>query len=145
MTLKDFPASLPNQTDPNIWNQHFYFELKDQVSFRCLFTLYQLADEIAEVPIIFTLLNKHYFANSTIGQYEDTVSSVYLAPDHKIEHTWVALTNPDSEILGKVTGILKVSMSVTGPGEKPSLLSLEIGKSDNCKLLMAPSIKRKFK
>jgi len=60
------------------------------------------------------------YANSTIGQYEDTVSSVYLAPKHKIEHVWIALTNPDSEILGKVTGILKVSMSVTGPGEKPS-------------------------
>jgi hypothetical protein len=33
-------------------------------------------------------------------------------------HKWVVMSNPESEIFGEVTGLLKISLSVMGPDDK---------------------------
>jgi len=50
------------------------------------------------------------------------ISTVYFQEGHASQHQWIALSNPDGEDYSKVTGLLKVSLCVYGPGDEQTKL-----------------------
>ena len=57
-------------------------------------------------------LNKGFFRNELIGEYNIKMSTVYFKDAHKLEHIWMGLSNPDSDNFTQVQGMLKASFSV---------------------------------
>ena len=47
-------------------------------------------------------LNKGFFRNELIGEYNIKMSTVYFKDAHKLEHIWMGLSNPDSDNFTKV-------------------------------------------
>ena len=73
------------------------------------------------------------------------LSSIYFSENRKVEHTWVALDNPDAEDFENMKGLLKVSANVTGPKDNAQKLEASVGpEPDKMKMYMSPSIKRTF-
>lgn len=50
--------------------------------------------------------------------YEFDITKVYYEKQHVIQNQWIALFNPESANFCDITGYLKVSISVQGPGDE---------------------------
>ena len=73
------------------------------------------------------------------------MSTVYFSADHKIEHTWLALENPDGEDPSAITGMLKISASVQGPQDEQCKLEMWEGpEPKEAKMMMSAGGKRTF-
>ena len=80
-----------------------------------------------------------------IGLFQFEMSKVYFSPDHKIEHVWLALQNPDGEDASQITGMLKISASVQGPNDEQVKLEAEQGpEPKDPKMMMSASSKRTY-
>ena len=55
--------------------------------------------------------------------YEFDMARVYSSNRHTIQNQWIALFNPDSSNFSEITGNLKLSISVQGPGDEMVQLS----------------------
>ena len=67
---------LAKSTDLTQFQSNFFFELKDKSS-----------DEIQSKTIIIRLLyTSGILRNDMIGQYEETLTSIYLNKEHVLEH-----------------------------------------------------------
>lgn len=63
-------------------------------------------------------MNKGLFRSQMIGSYVFDVQYIYNQTNHAIYHLPLALVNPDSEDGSSITGELKVSIAVQGPGDE---------------------------
>ena len=91
------------------------------------------------------MLNKGFFRNELIGIFQFEMSTIYFASEHKMEHVWLALQNPDAEDASRITGMLKVSASVQGPNDEQVKLEMQSGpEPKDAKMMMSASSKRTF-
>ena len=65
--LKDCPV---NTDDPNYWGEHFFFEPKGMTE-----------DDIQELTLEIKVLDKGFFRDKCIGQFDIDISKIYLAND----------------------------------------------------------------
>ena len=63
--------------------------------------------------------------------------------NHKWEHIWVALTNPDSEDFSAINGYLKLSANIYGADDEPTELKEDENENDG-ECQMPASVKPKF-
>lgn len=116
-------------TTTSIWNEHIYFSrLKCSVS------------EILSEKIIIRVKDSKTFKDPLIGSYEFDLTHVYHEKNHCILHTWVALSNPYSEEVSIMRGLLKLGISILHSKDQPVDLT---GFSKEDKLLVPPQVKLK--
>ncbi len=58
------------------------------------------------------VLNQGWLKNELVGLAQYDLSSIYFKEDHKIEHMWIGLENPDAEDFENMKGLLKISANV---------------------------------
>jgi hypothetical protein len=56
--------------------------------------------------------------NSTIGGYHFDISHIYAQKHHEMHRQWVALADVSNPVDTTITGFVRLSISVTGPGDK---------------------------
>ena len=64
------------------------------------------------------VMNKGIFRDEMIGMYEFDMTTVYFKEKHAMQHQWIALFNPEGEDFSEITGNLKISIAVQGPGDE---------------------------
>jgi len=85
------------------------------------------------------MLNQGWIKNELVGMAQLDLSSVYFQENHKIEHTWLGLDNPDAEDFENMKGLLKISASVTGPNDNAVKLESQMGAEPaEMKMFMSP-------
>ena len=96
--------------------------------------------------ITIKVMNKGLFRDEMIGTYEFDMTTVYFKDKHAILHQWIALFNPEGEDFSEITGNLKISIAVQGPGDEQVQLN-DQGGPDNASdaVLMPAQIKKEFK
>ena len=91
------------------------------------------------------LLNQGWIKNELIGQAVIDLSSIYFGKNHKVEHQWLGLDNPDAEDFENMKGLVQISANVTGPGDNAQKLEAHFGpEPEKMKMFLSPSIKRTF-
>ena len=73
---------------------------------------------LAKGKIEIKLMDKGFFKDALIGYYEFDLSTIYQRADHALMHKWIVMTNPEGEEFGKVTGYLKLSITICGAGDE---------------------------
>ena len=94
-----------------------------------------------------------FSANDLIGAYVLDIASVYAMPHHEVYRAWVGITDESSEVDRGIQGLLRISVTIMGPGDvpfihPPSDANDEEGGENNDimdTLLMPPSVERKLK
>ena len=78
--------------------------------------------------------------------FEIDTSFIYLKDQHSFFHSWVACNNPASADFAAITGYIKMSCAVIGPGDPQVTLSDDAGpaQTDKDNILMPPSAKKEF-
>ena len=90
-------------------------------------------------------MNRGFLKSEMIGSFFFDLAGVYFSDDHKIEHAWAALNNLDSEDFDEIKGMLKMSLSVTGPKDNAIKLDNPVGpEPSQMKMLMTAQTKRTF-
>ena len=65
---------------------------------------------------------------------------------HAVQHQWIALCNPDSTEFNAVSGYLKISVAVQGPGDNQVQLKDQVGPDkEDSQILMPAQVKKEFK
>ena len=100
--------------------------------------------QLEQSRITVKVLEKAYFKDAMIGQFEFDFSHVYFMQDHMWEHVWVALTNPNSEDFSALNGYLKLSASIYGADDDPHELKEDPNNNDD-NVQIPPSVKPSFK
>ena len=126
--------SMVNEDSPVVWDEHLFFELKN------------LAPEKAKTTmVVIRVMNRGWVRNELVGQAMLDLSSVYFKENHKVEHVWMGLENPDSEDFENMKGLLKISANVTGPSDNAQKLEPQFGPEPAVlNMFISPSIKRTF-
>ena len=94
------------------------------------------------------ILNKGFFKEDTIAVYELDFTQIYLQKNHAMYHQWIALSNPEGKDFNEITGYLKLSVSIIGPGDEQVQLNEDksgIDNTDGEGILMPASIIRQYK
>ena len=92
------------------------------------------------------VMNKGIFRDEMIGTYEFDMTTVYFKNKHAIQHQWIALFNPEGEDFSNITGNLKISIAVQGPGDEQVQLNDQSGPdSAGDEVMMPAQIKKEFK
>ena len=102
-------TSVKNDIGPTskvAWNEHMFFEPKN---------LSQEDIESAKVQI--RLMDKGFFKDAMIGQYDLDVPFIYFKDKHVMEHQWIAMNNTSSKQPNDVTAYLKLSVNVVAAGD----------------------------
>ena len=95
--------------------------------------------------IAIRVFNRGWIKNELVGLSQYDLSSIYFQENHKVEHQWVGLENPDAEDFENMKGLLKISANVIGPKDNAQKLEPLVGpEPDKMKMFMSPSIKRTF-
>ena len=116
-------------TTTSIWNEHIYFSrLKCSVS------------DILSEKIIIRVKDSRILKDPLIGSYEFDLTHIYHEKNHCILHTWVALSNPYSEEVSIMRGLLKLGVSILHSKDQPVDLT---GFSKEDKILVPPQVKLK--
>lgn len=106
----------------------------------------QHSSKIEMETITIKVMNKGIFRDEMIGTYEFDMTTVYFKDKHVIQHQWIALFNPEGEDFSEITGNLKISIAVQGPGDEQVQLSDQSGPdSADAAVLMPAQIKKEFK
>lgn len=117
------------------WREHMFFEPRNIHS-----------SQIEQNTISIKVKNKGWLKEQLVGMYEFDVTKVYAAPKHAIQNQWIALFNPEGEDFSTITGNLKISISVQGPGDEQVQLNESTGPEDPNSLVMMPAqIKKEYK
>ena len=85
------------------------------------------------------VMNKGMFRDEMIGTYEFDMTTVYFKPKHAIQHQWIALFNPESEDFSEITGNLKISIAVQGPGDEQVQLNDQVGPDSVGEVVLMPA------
>mmetsp|Transcript_40372 Transcript_40372/g.52910 ORF Transcript_40372/g.52910 Transcript_40372/m.52910 type:complete len:170 (+) Transcript_40372:543-1052(+) len=102
--------------------------------------------KIEQETIQIKVMNKGIFRDEMIGMYEFDMTTVYFKEKHAIQHQWIALYNPEGEDFSDITGNLKISIAVQGPGDEQVQLNDQAGPdSIGSVVLMPAQIKKEFK
>ena len=82
------------------------------------------------------------FKNAIIGVYEIDLSYIYFKEKHAVFNQWVGLSNPTSKSFNELSGYLKISASVIGPGDEQVALNdgSNIDRTDKEVMLLPPHI-----
>ena len=115
------------------WSEHIFLEPKN---------VEKKAAEDAQLQI--RVLDKGFFKDSVIGQFEFNLTHLYFMKDHLLLHQWIALSNPNSEDYSKITGYLKVSISVAATGDEQVQINEDDGVGGNDNVMMPPQLNPKF-
>jgi hypothetical protein len=83
-------------------------------------------------------MDKGFMRNSLIGVFEFDLSYIYFMKDHLLLHQWLAISNPNSEDYSKITGYLKVSISVVCTGDEQVQIEDDDGEDKTDNVLMPP-------
>lgn len=111
-----------------------------------LFLFVQHSSKIEMETICIKVMNKGIFRDELIGTYEFDMTTVYFKEKHAIQHQWIALFNPEGEDFSAITGNLKISMAVQGPGDEQVQLSDQAGPDSVDQVVLMPAqIKKEFK
>lgn len=78
-----------------------------------------------------------------LGYYEFDLAAIYLMEEHALMHKWVILSNPESDDFAKVTGYLKLSITVCGAGDEQVAIVDDPNPSEDS-IIQPPQIKPKF-
>lgn len=89
-------------------------------------------------------MDKRTFKDALIGEYEMDLTHVYFHKKHTIFHRWFALCNPKNEDYTKVSGYIKVSISVIGTGDEQVVLKDDENDDSDSPILMPPQIQPKL-
>ena len=81
------------------------------------------------MKIKISLFVKGMMKNALIGIYEFDFSYIYFMATHAMEHTWVAISNPNSKDYSSVAGFVKISVSIHGAQDTPALLAEDTNES----------------
>lgn len=96
--------------------------------------------------IAIKVMNKGVFRDELIGTYEFDMTTVYFKDKHAIQHQWIAMFNPEGEDFSEITGNLKISIAVQGPGDEQVQLNDQTGPdAADSVVLMPAQIKKEFK
>ena len=119
------------------WKEHMFFEPRQIVSFARLnvvwlisnfvLFLWQHSSKIEMETISIKVMNKGIFRDEMIGMYEFDMTAVYFKEKHAIQHQWIALFNPEGEDFSDITGNLRISIAVQGPGDEQVQLNDQSG------------------
>ena len=92
------------------------------------------------------VMNKGIFRDEMIGMYEFDMTSIYFKEKHAIQHQWIALYNPEGADFSEITGNLKISIAIQGPGDEQVQLSDQSGPDSIGEIVLMPAqIKKEFK
>jgi len=92
------------------------------------------------------VMNKGIFRDEMIGMYEFDMTTLYFKPKHALQHQWIALFNPEGEDFSEITGNLKISIAVQGPGDEQVQLNDQTGPDSIGEVVLMPAqIKKEFK
>ena len=94
--------------------------------------------------ITIQILDKRTFKDALIGEYSMDLSHVYFKKKHTIFHQWYALSNPNNEDYTKVSGYIKVSISVIASGDEQVVLKDDENDDTDSPILMPPQIQPKL-
>lgn len=128
-----------DKEEDNYYGEHLFFELKNMDK-----------DILENTCISLKVQNKSIFKNEPIGQFEFSFTKAYNYPNHTIFHNWIGLINPlsdDVEDATAITGYMKISMNIQGPGDQAQQLNDMVG-LDKCEeniVIMPESIRKQFK
>ena len=89
--------------------------------------------------ICIKVMNKGIFRDELIGTYEFDITTVYFKDKHAIQHQWIALFNPEGDDFSEITGNLKVSIAVQGPGDEQVQLSDQSGPDAADSVVLMPA------
>ena len=96
--------------------------------------------------ITIKVMNKGIFRDEMIGTYEFDMTAVYFKDKHVIQHQWIALFNPEGDDFSEITGHLKISIAVQGPGDEQVQLNDQSGPDNADQVMLMPAqIKKEFK
>jgi len=99
------------------WNEHIFFEKNNLV--RILVLIGQGQQEVEGAKIAIKLLDKGYFKDALVGQYDFDISFVYfMNKEHALQHQWIAMQNPASPNFNEVTAYVKLSIAVSTTGDQ---------------------------
>ena len=90
-----------------VWNEHLFFEPKNVE-----------VERLEKGKIEIKLMDKGFFKDALIGYYEFDLNHIYLMEDHALMHKWIVMSNPEGEEFGKVTGYLKLAITICGAGDE---------------------------
>lgn len=117
---------MPSAT--SIWNEHIYFS-----------KLNLTVAEIESERIIIEVMDTSLIRNSLIGSYELDMTYVYYQSNHCLMHHWVVLTNPYSEDISVMKGVVKIGVNVLHEADKAE----DLAKPGNDSIAVPPQIKLK--
>lgn len=117
------------------WSEHLFFEPKDLTQ-----------QDIQDGKIKIKVLDQQMFKNAVIGVYELDLSFIYFKDKHAIFNQWVGLSNPGSKSFNELSGYLKISASVIGPGDEQVPLNdgPNIDRTDKEVMLLPPHISMQY-
>ena len=138
------------------WKEHLFFEPRNIVSKPFLaefcsvllgliwhnltFILFlQHSSKIEMETITIKVMNKGIFRDEMIGTYEFDMTTVYFKEKHAIQHQWIALFNPEGEDFSEITGNLKISIAVQGPGDEQVQLNDQTGPDAADSVVLMPA------
>jgi hypothetical protein len=88
------------------WREHLFFEPRN------------MHKSVIESQVIsIRVKNKGFLKDQLIGTYDFDLTKIYGMEKHAVQHQWIALCNPDSAEFNAVSGYLKISVAVQGPGD----------------------------
>jgi hypothetical protein len=103
----------------------------------------QSVQDLQNLKVKIALLVKSaVFKDTVIGMYEFDFSYIYFMEEHAMKHMWVALSNPAGDDYSAITGFLKLSVSIHGANDTPTLLEEDPSNSEE--LLMSSAVKPSF-
>ena len=113
------------------WSDHFFFEQPNCAQ-----------EDIENATIVIELRDKRFLvSNSLIGSYSMDMTYVYFQASHGLVHKWIALANPESKEYSKITGFLKLGVSVLTEGDDQIDLAVaESGPMTDEDMLLPPQI-----
>ena len=113
----------------SVWSEHLYFS-----KLGCSVT------DIETEKILIEVKDSGRLRSNVIGSYEMDITHVYFQAKHSLIHQWVILTNPYSEDISVMKGLLKVGINVLHENDKAEDLTLKITEDS---LAIPPQVKLK--
>ena len=117
------------------WNEHIFFEPKNLSE-----------SDIQNEKICIKMNDQRMFKDAVIGMYEVDLSYIYFQDKHSIFKQWVGLSNPSVKNFNEISGYLKISASMVGPGDEQVPLDDEAGidHTETEVMLLPPHISMKY-
>ena len=95
--------------------------------------------EAEDSKIKLKLLDKGFFKDDLIGEFEFDLSFIYFMKNHVMLHKWIALANPSGPNPSDIAGYLKLSISVSASGDEQVQINDDPGPEDT-EVMMSPAL-----